>query len=59
MLPPYKVVRRDGIDVGFIGVTTEDTPNIVVPDAIAPFRITDISEAVDRHVAELKASRPS
>ncbi len=57
VLPPYKVVRRDGIDVGFIGVTTEDTPNIVVPDAISPFRITDISESVDRYVAELKAQK--
>ena len=57
VLPPYKIVRRDGIDVGFIGVTTEDTPNIVVPDAIAPFRVTDISESVDRYVAELKAQK--
>ncbi len=57
VLPPYKVVRKDGIDVGFIGVTTEDTPNIVVPDAIAPFRITDISEAVNKYVAELKAQK--
>ncbi len=57
VLPPYKIVKRDGIDVGFIGVTTEDTPNIVVPDAIAPFRVTDISESVDKYVAELKARK--
>ncbi|MEJ7842370.1 MAG: 5'-nucleotidase C-terminal domain-containing protein [Rubrobacter sp.] len=57
VLPPYKIVKKDGIDVGFIGVTTEDTPNIVVPDAIAPFRITDISESVDKYVAELKARK--
>ena len=57
VLPPYKIVKRDGVDVGFIGVTTEDTPNIVVPDAIAPFRVTDISESVDKYVAELKARK--
>ncbi len=55
MPPPYKIIKKDSVDVGFIGVTTEDTPNIVVPDAIAPFRITDISESVDKYVAELKA----
>ena len=57
VLPPYKIIRKDGIDVGFIGVTTEDTPNIVVPDAISPFRVTDISESVDRYVAQLKAKK--
>jgi len=57
VLPPYKVIKKDGINVGFIGVTTEDTPNIVAPDAIAPFRVTDISEAVNRYVAELRAQK--
>ena len=55
VLPPYKVVKKDGVDVGFIGVTTEDTPNIVAPDAVAPFRVTDISVTVNRYVRELKA----
>jgi 5'-nucleotidase len=57
VLPPYKIVKKDGVEVGFIGVTTEDTPNIVAPDAIAPFRVTDISEAVNRYVAELRARK--
>ncbi len=26
VLPPYKVVKRDGVNVGFIGVTTLETP---------------------------------
>lgn len=55
VLPPVKVVKRDGVNVGFIGVTTEDTPNIVAPDAVAPFNYTDISETVDKYVAQLKA----
>ena len=57
VLPPYKVVKKDGIDVGFIGVTTLETPNIVSPDAVAPFDYLDISETVDRYVAELKRQK--
>jgi 5'-nucleotidase len=54
VLPPYQVVEKDGIPVGFIGVTTLETPRIVVPDAVAPFDYLDISETVDRYVAELQ-----
>ena len=54
VLPPAQVVERDGVRVGFIGVTTEDTPNIVVPDAMEPFRITDISETVNRQARQLQ-----
>ena len=54
VLPPTQVVERDGVRVGFIGVTTEDTPNVVVPDAIEPFRITDISETVNSHARWLQ-----
>src|SRR5918994_1339445 len=44
VLQPYEIVERDGVEVGFLGVTTEETPSIVVPDAVAPFRFLDISE---------------
>jgi len=54
VLPPVKVVERDGIKVGFIGVTTLETPNIVVPDAVAPFDYLDISETVNRYVTDLQ-----
>jgi 5'-nucleotidase len=57
VLPPYKVVKKDGIDVGFIGVTTLETPNIVVPDAVAPYAYKDISDTVNRYVEELKAQK--
>jgi 5'-nucleotidase len=57
VLPPYKVVKKDGIDVGFIGVTTLETPRIVTPDEVAPFEYLDISETVDRYVAELKRQK--
>ena len=54
VLPPYKIVERDGVRVGFIGVTTEETPGIVMPEAIKPYRFPDISESVDRYARELQ-----
>jgi len=54
VLSPVEIVERDGVKVGFIGVTTEDTPNIVTKDAIDPFRITDISESVNRQARKLQ-----
>ncbi len=54
VLPPYTVVERDGVRVGFIGVTTLETPEIIIPDAASDFRFTDISETVNRRAAELE-----
>jgi 5'-nucleotidase len=53
VLPPFTIVKREGIPVGIIGVTTTETPSIVVPDAVAPFTFGDISDAVDKQVAVL------
>lgn len=57
VLPPYQIVKKNGVNVGFIGVTTLDTPNIVVPDAVAPFDYLDISETVDKYVKELRKKK--
>ena len=54
VLPPYKIVNKDGIRVGFVGVTTLETPSIVVPDAVAPFEYQDISATVNRYAKELQ-----
>lgn len=54
VLPSRIVLKRKGVKVGFVGVTTEDTPNIVIPQAIAPFAISDISDQVNREVDILK-----
>jgi 5'-nucleotidase len=54
VLKPYTIVKRDGVKTGFIGVTTEETPDIVVPDAVAPFEFLDISDTVNRYAAELQ-----
>jgi 5'-nucleotidase len=55
VLPPYKVVKREGINVGFIGVTTLETPRIVLPDAVAPFDYPDISDTVNKYAGELQS----
>ena len=54
LLPPYEVVERAGVRVGFVGVTTEDTPKWLLPEHRRPYRFTDISEAVNRWVPELR-----
>jgi 2',3'-cyclic-nucleotide 2'-phosphodiesterase (5'-nucleotidase family) len=54
LLPPYEIVERAGVRVGFIGVTTESTPHFLLPRHSERFRFTDISEAVDRWVPDLQ-----
>jgi 5'-nucleotidase len=55
LLPPYKIVERAGVRVGFIGVTTASTPYFLLPRYAERFRFTDLSDAVDRWVPELQA----
>jgi 5'-nucleotidase len=54
LLPPYLIVKRAGVRVGFIGVTTTTTPTFVLPRYARRFRFTDISDAVNRWVPELR-----
>jgi 5'-nucleotidase len=55
ILPPYKVLERAGARVGFIGVTTEETPRWLLPEHRRAYLFTDISEAVNRWAAELRS----
>ncbi len=54
VLPPYEVIEREGVEVGFIGVTTEAAPEVVTPDAVAPFEFRDISDSVNEYAEELQ-----
>lgn len=54
LLPPYSVVERGGVKVGFIGVTTATTPNYLLPRHSRPYRWLDASESVNRWVPELQ-----
>jgi 5'-nucleotidase len=53
-VPPYAVIERAGVKVGFIGVTTPSTPKFLLDRYAERFRFTDISEAVNRWVAVLR-----
>jgi 5'-nucleotidase len=54
ILPPYKIVERAGVKVGFIGVTTTDTPYFLLSQYARQFRWTDLSDAVNRYVPVLQ-----
>jgi len=54
ILPPYKIVERTGVKVGFIGVTTTDTPYFLLSEYARQFNWTDLSEAVNRYVPDLQ-----
>ena len=54
LLPPYRVVERAGVRVGFIGVTTPSTPHWVLPRFADRFRFLDISDTVNRWAGELR-----
>ncbi|MBA3261461.1 MAG: bifunctional metallophosphatase/5'-nucleotidase, partial [Thermoleophilaceae bacterium] len=55
ILPPYKVVERAGVKVGFIGVTTTDTPYFLLAEYARRFQWTDLSDAVNRYVPDLQS----
>src|SRR3954454_1202587 len=57
VLPPFTIIKRQGIKVGVIGVTTTETPSIVIPDAVAPFKFLDLSDSVNAAVAQLHRRR--
>lgn len=54
ILSPYKVIKVNGMPIGFIGVVTTDTPNIVIPSGVAGVKFIDEVEAINRYVPELK-----
>lgn len=54
ILPPYQVLKVNGMPIGFIGVVTTETPTLVVPSGVAKVQFTDEVEAINRNVAELK-----
>jgi 5'-nucleotidase len=54
ILPPYEIVERDGVRVGFIGVTTIDTPHFLLSEFARQYRWLDLSDSVNRWVPELR-----
>lgn len=54
-LPPYHIEEVDGVEIGFIGVNTVDTVNMVMPASLEGVSFTDETEAVNDAAAELTA----
>jgi 5'-nucleotidase len=54
VLPPYRIVERGGVKVGFIGVTTTDTPYFLLSEYARQFNWTDLSDSVNRYVPDLQ-----
>jgi 5'-nucleotidase len=55
ILPPYAIVERDGVKVGFVGVTTTDTPYFLLSGFARAYRWLDLSDSVNRWVPELRS----
>lgn len=55
LLPPTTIVERAGVRVGFIGVTTDTTPDYLLPRHRAGLRFLDISDTVNHYVPRLRA----
>ncbi|MFD6417406.1 bifunctional metallophosphatase/5'-nucleotidase [Streptomyces sp. NPDC060194] len=54
VLKPYTVWRKNGVKVGFIGVTLEGTPNIVTANGVKGLKFHDEVETVNKYARELK-----
>nr|WP_084543382.1 5'-nucleotidase C-terminal domain-containing protein [Gracilibacillus kekensis] len=54
-LPPYAIKEVDGVEVGFIGVNTQETMNMVMPSSLENVAFTDEATAVNDAVEDLQA----
>ncbi len=54
VLDPYTIKEVEGVKVGFIGVATTDTPNMIISKGNEHIRFTDETEAINKYVPELQ-----
>ncbi|RFA33418.1 endonuclease [Virgibacillus dokdonensis] len=54
ILPPFHIEEVDGEKIGFIGVNTQASASMVMPDGIADIQFTDEVAAVNEAVATLQ-----
>ncbi|MET9151648.1 bifunctional metallophosphatase/5'-nucleotidase [Streptomyces griseoflavus] len=54
LLKPYWVWKRNGVNVGFIGVTLESTPNIVSAEGVKGLAFKDEVETINKYAQELQ-----
>lgn len=54
VLPPYAIKEVGGQKIGFIGVTTINTPSMIISSGNENLRFTDEAAAINKYVPELK-----
>jgi 5'-nucleotidase len=55
LFPAYEIKELEGVKVGFIGLTLEDTPSIVTPLGVAGLSFTGEVDTINALVPELQA----
>jgi 5'-nucleotidase len=55
ILDPYAIKEIGGAKIGFIGVTTQETPSMIVQTGNENLHITDEVEAINKYTKELQA----
>ncbi|MCX4675436.1 bifunctional metallophosphatase/5'-nucleotidase [Streptomyces sp. NBC_01433] len=53
LLKPYTVWKKNGVKIGFIGVTLEGTPNIVTANGVKGLKFHDEIETINKYAKEL------
>lgn len=54
LLPPYVVHQVNGVDIGFIGLTLDTTPELVIPGAVDDLTFKDQAEVAQYYVSVLE-----
>ncbi|MEU0233771.1 MULTISPECIES: bifunctional metallophosphatase/5'-nucleotidase [unclassified Streptomyces] len=54
LLDPYFVWEKDGVRIGFIGVTLEGTPNIVTAEGVKGLKFGDEVETINKYAKVLE-----
>lgn len=54
ILKPYWVWKKDGVKIGFIGVTLEGTPDIVSADGVKGLKFKDEVETINKYAKVLE-----
>ncbi|MEI5527844.1 bifunctional metallophosphatase/5'-nucleotidase [Streptomyces brasiliscabiei] len=55
LLKPYWTWKKNGVKVGFIGVTLEDTPGVVSAEGVKGLKFKDEVETINKYAKELES----
>lgn len=54
VLPPYAIKKEKGVEVGVIGITTSDLPELVSPAGIKGIKVLPEAQTINKYAAELQ-----